>query len=85
LANKRYEIEQKKENIEELNKRIECSEQELIDKLRKENDLIREEIKAKLNEFEKLEEDIINKENLYKSCCNIKDKQDFLNEQSNYT
>ena len=51
MANKRYEIEQKKENIEELNKRIECSEQELIDKLRKENDLIREEIKAKLNEF----------------------------------
>jgi len=82
LANKRYEIEQKKENIEELNKRILTSEQEQIEKLRKENDEIREINKKKSEEVEALEKKISDYEQQYREISNLKDKIDFHNDQS---
>jgi len=82
LANKRYEIEQKKENIEELNKRILTSEQEQIEKLRKDNDEIREINIKKLEEVEMLDKKISDYEQQYRDISNLKDKIDFHNEQS---
>lgn len=83
MANKRYEIEQKKENIEELNKRILSSEQEQIEKLKKENEELRDINKKKLEEVDVLEKKINEYENQYKDISNMKDKIDFHNEQSN--
>ena len=82
MANKRYEIEQKKENIEELNKRILTSEQEQIEKLRKDNDEIREINIKKLEEVEMLDKKISDYEQQYRDISNLKDKIDFHNEQS---
>ncbi len=82
LANKRYEIEQKKENIEELNKRILCSEQEQIKKLKKENEELKEVNKKKFEEVEVLDKKITDYENQYKDVSDLKDKIDFHNEQS---
>jgi hypothetical protein len=82
LANKRYEIEQKKENIEELNKRILTSEQEQIEKLRKDNVEIREINIKKLEEVEMLDKKISDYEQQYRDISNLKDKIDFHNEQS---
>lgn len=82
MANKRYEIEQKKENIEELNKRILTSEQEQIEKLRKDNVEIREINIKKLEEVEMLDKKISDYEQQYRDISNLKDKIDFHNEQS---
>jgi len=82
LVNKKYEIDQKKENIQELNKRILTSEQEQIEKLRKENDGIRGDIKNILEKVEVLEKLIVQNEQAYKDGSNLKDKLDFNNEQS---
>jgi hypothetical protein len=84
LANKRYEIEQKKENIEELNKRILSSEQEQIEKLKKENEELRDLNKKKFDEVEVLDKKITEYENQYKDISNLKDKIDFHNEQSKF-
>ncbi len=82
MANKRYEIDQKKENIEELNKRILTSEQEQIEKLRKENDEIKEINKKKSEEVDMLDKKIYDYEQQYRDISNLKDKIDFHNEQS---
>jgi len=65
-----------------LNKRILTSEQEQIEKLRKENDEIREINKKKMEEVDMLEKKISDYEQQYREISNVKDKIDFHNEQS---
>ena len=68
-----------------LNKRIQNSEQEQIEKLKKENDEIKEVNKKKLEEVEMLDKKISDYEQQYRDFSNLKDKIDFHNEQSKYS
>jgi chromosome segregation ATPase len=81
IANKLYEIEQKKDNIEELKKKIHNSEQEQIEALNKQIDLIKSLIKERNETMEKVEKTIKDTAVKYKDMQILKEKIDFENEK----
>jgi uncharacterized protein (DUF3084 family) len=83
IANKLYEIEQKREIIEDLKKKIHSSEQEQIEDLNKQIETIKENIKTKNELLEKIEKGIKDTEQRYKEIGTLKEKIDFENEKSN--
>lgn len=81
--NKMFDIDRKRENIEELQKKIQYSEARQLEALNTQIVELKEKIRQKTETLEKLEKGIKDMETQFKDFQIHKEKVDFQNEKSN--
>jgi chromosome segregation ATPase len=84
ILQKQYNVERLQEHIKDLNDKIDMTEKQQVEDLRKDIKKIEEEIAKKVEEFEALENDINNKENQSREIQNLREKVEINNKHSKY-